>query len=443
MTQTLTTRRTFLGASGAAAATLAGLPVGWSPGWTERLSETIAAAQFAEPEEVARDETFWRGVRQAFALEPGLVNLNHGYSPSPGSVLDVLDRAVRRTNRAPLHFGHWPEDGPEPAREAVRRRAAALLGCEPEELALTRSATEALQIVQLGLVLRPADEVLSTSEDYWAMWNTWQQRVQRDGIIHTELRLAGPHPAPGEVVDLIKGAIKPRTRVLLISHVTWLTGHLLPLADICRAAREKGVLTIVDGAHGPGHVPVDVRAIGCDFYGASGHKWLMGPLGTGFLYARRELIKDVWPLTPAWGPRDDIRKFEWVGGQSTAPVLALAQALTFHEQLGTARKAARFRFLRRRWVDRLAAHPRIRLLTTADADRACGVGAFAVDGIEPVVLVRHLRERHRVLVRPFGATDYDGPPGVRVAPNVFNAAAEVDQFAQAVEEVLRSGLRSG
>ncbi len=286
----MSNRRAFLGVSAAAAAALTGL------------------------------EALWRGVRQAFVLDPGLVNLNHGYSPSPESVLNALEGTVRRINSAPLQFGHWPEEGPESAREAVRRRSAALLGCDPEELALTRSATEALQIVQLGLTLRAGDEVLSTDEGYWAMWNTWQQRVQRDGITHTVVPLGAPHPAPGEVVERFARAITPRTRVIMISHITWPTGHLLPVAEICRAARDKGVLTIVDGAHGPGQVPVDVRSLGCDFYGASGHKWLMGPLGTGFLYARRELVRDVWPLTPAWGSREDVRKFEWVGGQSTAPL---------------------------------------------------------------------------------------------------------------------------
>src|SRR2546428_8640470 len=150
-------RRTFLGAGvgAAAAAVLAGLPVDWLPQRMALLSEATAADESADPEAVAGDEAFWRGVRRAFALEPGLVNLNHGYSPNPESVLDALDRAVRRTSRAPLYFGHWPEEGPEPAREAVRRRAAVLLGCNAEELALTRSATEALQIVQLWLTLRP------------------------------------------------------------------------------------------------------------------------------------------------------------------------------------------------------------------------------------------------------------------------------------------------
>lgn len=438
-------RRTFLGVGvgAAAAAVLAGLPGDRGLPRMARLSEATAADESIDPETFAGDEAFWHGVRRAFALEPRLVNLNHGYSPNPESVLDALDRAVRRISRAPLSFGHWPEEGPEPARESVRRRAAVLLGCNAEELALTRSATEALQIVQLGLTLRPGDEVLSTSEDYWAMWNTWQQRVQRDGVIHAEVRLGAPHPPVGEVVERITKAITSKTKILLIPHVTWLTGHVLPVAEICRAARERGVLTIVDGAHGPGHMPVDVRALGCDFYGASGHKWLMGPLGTGFLYVRRELIRDVWPLTPAWGPREDIRKFEWVGGQSTAPVLALSDALTFHERLGVTRKAARFRFLRRRWTDRLGAQPRVRLLTSGDAGRACGIGSFAIDGIEPAALVRYLRERHRVLVRSFGVAEWDGPTGVRVAPNVFNSAAEVDRFAKAVEMAIRDGMPAG
>src|SRR6266581_2930525 len=427
-------RRSFLREGAVATAALA---AGWRPSWAERLDHALAALP-RDAQAVAENEAFWHDVRQSFTLEPGLVNLNYGYSPSPTAVLVTLERETVRTNRAPLYWGHWPESATDPRREDVRRRAAALLGCDPEELALTRSTTEALQIV---LDLRRGDEVLSTSEDYWAMWNTWQQRVHRDGIVYSEVALSAPYPAPGEILSRFERAITPRTRVVLLSHLTFLTGHIMPVRDICRMARARGVRTIIDGAHAPGHIPVNLRALECDYYGTSGQKWLMAPLGTGLLYVRRDLIRELWPLTPAWdNVQNDIRKFEWVGGQSLAPHVAMADALIFHERLGTECKAARLHYLKRRWAERLGQHPRIRIFTDLAAGRSCGLGSFAIDGIDPAVLANYLLQRHRILVFAFGRNQYEGPPGIRVAPNVFTSVQEIDRFADVVETVLRNGL---
>jgi len=185
-------RRAFLRQSARATAALA---VGWSPDTSQKLQEVLATGPVASAEATAADEGFWRKVRNAFNLEPGLVNLRHVYSPSPRVVIEALEREIERVNGAPSHLAGWPENGQEPRREALRRRAATLLGCDAEELALMRSATEALQTVQLGLDLRAGDEVLTTNEDYFSMSETWQQRVRRDRIICREVSLLGPYPS--------------------------------------------------------------------------------------------------------------------------------------------------------------------------------------------------------------------------------------------------------
>jgi isopenicillin-N epimerase len=133
--------------------------------------------------------------------------------------------------------------------------AAEALGCDPEELAITRSATESLQIAQLGIPLAPGDEVLSTREDYWSMWNTWQQRVEREGIVYREIDLGAPYPPTEEIVHRFEQAITPRTRVILFCQLAWVTGHILPVREICSMARSRGIQTIVDGAHGFGQIP--------------------------------------------------------------------------------------------------------------------------------------------------------------------------------------------
>jgi isopenicillin-N epimerase len=409
-------------------------------GWAERLDDAFQGASATTPQAVAEDEVFWEKVRQSFTLEPGLINLNHGYSPAPMGVVEAWVRESEHTNRAPLYWGRWPESATDPRREDVRRRAASLLGCTVEELALTRSTTEALQIVQLGLNLHRGDEVLSTSEDYWAMWNTWQQRVHRDAITYSEITLTAPYPSDEEIVDRFERVITPHTRVILFSHLTYLTGHIMPVREICKMARARGVRTIIDGAHAVAHIPVDLHTLGCDYYGTSGHKWLMAPLGTGFLYVRHELISELWPLTPAWDKiRDDIKKFEWVGGQSLAPHLAMAEALTFNERLGVERKAARLQYLKRRWAEHIVRNPRVRIFTDLSRARSCGLGSFTIDGIDAATLANYLLQNHRIMVFAFGRDQYDGPPGIRVAPNVFTSAREIDQFVDVLESVLRKG----
>lgn len=386
----------------------------------------------------ASDEAFWQSVRASFELDPRLTNLNHGLSPSPRYVQEALERESSSVNRAPLdHMRDWPAEG---RREEARIVAADALGCDAEELAITRSATESLQIAQLGIDLVPGDEVLSTREDYWAMWNTWEQRAQREGVVYREIDLGAPYPSTQEVVARFEEAITPRTRVILFSQLTWVTGHILPVKDICALARSRGIQTIVDGAHGFGHIPFRVSDLGCDYYGTSGHKWLQAPLGTGLLYVRKERIRDLWPMTPAWGEyREDIRKFEFVGSRSPAHHNAVADAVRFLRRLGVARKAARLHYLKRRWTEKLGRNERVHVITDPTFGRSCGIASFYVQGMDSELLVTHLRKRYAILVNaPEDA--YSGPRPVRVTPNVFTSAREIDAFVAAMDDVLRAGL---
>ena len=427
-------RRNFLraGATAGASLLLSCRHVGRTdldPMLTERAGDDPAATSV--------DEEFWRAVRGAFELKPGLVNLNHGVSPSPRDLHTALHAEMDEVNGAPtLFMRNWPAEG---RREEARSVAAEALGCHPEELAITRCATEGLVTAQLGIDLEPGDEVLSTSEDYWAMWNTWQQRVSRDGIVYRQLDFGAPYPADGEIVDRFERALTPRTRVILLSQMTWVTGHVLPIRDVCAMARRHGVLTIVDGAHGFGHFPFRVDELGCDLYATSGHKWLHAPLGTGLFYVRREIIPDVWPLTPADHERwqGDIRKFEFLGSRSPAHHNSIKDAVEFLNQIGVERKAARLHYLKRRWVESLRAYDRVQLVTDPAPGRSFGIASFHVEGVETASLAERLLKKHRILVA-VPEDGYSGPPVIRVAPNVFTSADEIDLFTEAVEEVLKA-----
>jgi selenocysteine lyase/cysteine desulfurase len=388
------------------------------------------------PDEVARDETYWRDVQQAFTLDRTLLNLNNGgSSPAPRVVLAALERAQDLANLTPAHYQARVL---EPGLETTRRLLAEELGCDRGEVALTRNASEALQIVQLGLDLAPGDEVLTTNQDYSRMLDTWSQRARRNGIRLVTIPFPVPLDDPERLVPLFARAITRRTKVIHFCHVTARTGQIFPAKSLCDLARQRGIQTIVDGAHSFAQLPFSVREIGCDYFASSLHKWLQAPTGTGVLFVGRERIRNLWPLQPA--PErlsDDIRKFEDVGTRPAAPHHAIAEAIAFHRAVGLEHKAARLRFLRDRWFPRLARHRRVRALTSTNPAASCGIASIRVLGIEPERLTAELWDRERIIVLPIWHRDYRG---IRVTPAIYTTPAEVDRFADALEQILREPI---
>jgi selenocysteine lyase/cysteine desulfurase len=397
------------------------------------LREAVARVEGRPPEEAAEDERLWAVVREMFDVDPELVNLNNGgVSPSPRMVQDALRRDLARANQAPA-YAMWSVL--EPEVENVRAGVAALFGCDAEEIAITRNACESLETVLFGFDLRPGDEVITTNQDYLRTLAALRQRERRDGIVVRALSFPVPPPSAADLVDRFRRAITPRTRVLLVSHMSFLTGQIFPVADICRMGREAGIEVVVDGAHALAQLPFRRDDLGCDYYGATLHKWVMAPHGTGMLYVRREKIERLWPLMapPPEMRTDDIRKFEQIGTHPAAVHNAAREALAFHEVLGTARKSARLRYLGDRWARRLARHPRVRLLTDLDPSMSCGLGTFSIEGMDPSALVEALWDRRRILVVAFAHEEFSG---VRVTPSFYTRPEDVDGFALETEKIL-------
>jgi selenocysteine lyase/cysteine desulfurase len=326
----------------------------------------------------------------------------------------------------------------EPQIEAVRQRLAASFGCDPEEMAITRNASEALEICIFGLDLKPGDEVLTTNQDYPRMLTSWRQRERREGIKLNFISFPVPPPSMDDLLTRFERAITPRTRVIQVCHITNLTGQIFPVKRICQLGRERGIEVIVDGAHAFAHFPFKHADLDCDYYGTSLHKWLLAPHGTGFLYVRKSKIAKLWPLMAADKKQDsDIRKFEEIGTHPAANHNAIAEALTFHEGIGPERKAARLRYLKDRWARRLEAQKGVRVLTPYDAQQSCGLALLSIEGMDHGKLGAHLWDRYRILVTPI---EHDEFKGVRVTPNVYTTIGEIDTFCDAVEKTLRSGL---
>ncbi|HEX6200693.1 MAG TPA: aminotransferase class V-fold PLP-dependent enzyme, partial [Thermoanaerobaculia bacterium] len=310
-------RRRFLGTVAAPAAALAATAAA-----TLRPARALAVAQTlathpGTPEDLAADETYWREAQQAFTVDRSLVNLNNGgVSPSPAVVQAAMKRHLDYSNEAPP-YTMWQVL--EPQREPVRQRLARFFGCDPEEVALTRNASEGLQICQNGFDLRAGDEVLTTTQDYPRMIDTFRQREAREGIVLRQIQIPVPVEDPAEVVRRFEEAITERTRLILVSHVINLTGQILPVREVVAMARRRDIPVIVDGAHALAHFDFKLSDLDCDYYGTSLHKWLFAPHGTGLLYVRREKITGLWPLTaPPEKLRGDIRKFEEIGTHPAA-----------------------------------------------------------------------------------------------------------------------------
>ncbi|UCE02127.1 MAG: aminotransferase class V-fold PLP-dependent enzyme [Candidatus Latescibacterota bacterium] len=427
-------RRSFLGALGTpvvAAAVVATLDPMRAARSLEALSSHTGAAS-----DVARDESFWFEVQQAYTCDRSLINFNNGgVSPAPAVVQEAMKRHLDYSNLAPAHT-MWHVL--EPQREPVRERLGRFFGCDPEEIALTRNASEGLQICQFGFDLEPGDEVLTTNQDYPRMINTFKQRERREGIKLVQFSIPVPAEDPEEIVRRFESHITSRTRVILMCHMINLTGQILPVKSVVEMARRRGIPVLVDGAHSFAHFEFTQKDLDCDFYATSLHKWLCAPHGTGLLYVRRDQIGKLWPLMAAAEKQDDdIRKFEEIGTHPAANYLAIAEALTFHQGIGSAHKSARLRYLRDLWAKRLIEHDRVRLHTSLKPEFSCALATVQVEGVDSVELARHLWREHRILVT---AIKHDEFEGIRVTPHVYSTVHEVDRFADVMEKVIRDGL---
>src|SRR6516162_8783328 len=387
------------------------------------------------PQEVARDEDYWTEIRNAFTIDRNVVNLNNGYvSPAPRPVQDALRRYLEYSDMGPWHTMINTLEGQV---EAVRRRLADTAGCDPEEMAITRNASESLEIAQMGIDLKRGDEVLTTNQDYPRMLTTFQQRERREGIVLKTISFPVPPPSMDDLYQRFERAVTPRTKMILLCHITNRTGQIFPVRRICQMAHARNIPVIVDGAHAFSHFPFKISDLDCDYYGTSLHKWTYAPVGTGFLYVRRSRIASTWSLM-ASGEKQagDIRKFEEIGTHPAANHNAISEALLFNESLGIDRKAARLRYLRDRWANRLAQNKKCRILHSADPAQSCGIGFLSFSpGVSGASLREALWNKYSILTTFMDHEEYNG---LRITPNVYTTLREIDIFADMVERELAS-----
>lgn len=426
-------RRTFVGALAAAGVTLPA----FRANAMQQLRRANAIAGDRAPLALADDELYWAQIQRAFDADRTMINLNNGgISPTPSHVLEQMIRDLKFTNELPVEH-MWRVL--EPRMESTRRDLARDFGCDPEEMAVVRNASEALETMIFGIDLKRGDEVLLTNQNYPRMITSWQQRVAREGIVLKQISFKVPPPNDEYIVEQFRKAITPRTRVIEVTHITNLTGQILPVRPIVDMARPMGIEVFVDGAHAFNHFPFTRDQLDCDFYGTSLHKWTHAPIGTGFLYVRKAKIPQLWSLMGSTeGNRANIRKYEEIGTHPQANFNAVSAALAFNRGIGADRKIARLRYLRDRWAKRLlAGSDRVKVLTPLESDRAGAICLFSVDGIDPGKLGGWLLSKHRIVTTPIGHPEFSG---IRVTPSVYTSVDEVDVFADAVLQAIAKGI---
>lgn len=431
-----TSRRTFLKSLGLGIGSIGVFGVS-SKEAKANIEKKIKEIKHLTPAQVVQDEDFWFRVQQAFNIDRSIINLNNGgVHPSPQIVIDAVHRYLDFANGAPV-YNEWQIL--RPRRELIRKKIADTFGCSPEEIALTRNVTEAMQISLLGLDLKPGDEVLTTTHDYPSMKNALYQREKREGIKVKTFPFPYPPKNLKVLADLFKRNITPKTKLILVCHITNLTGQIFPIKEICQMARKRGIEVVIDGAHSFGHFVYKQKDLDCDIYGANLHKWMMAPIGTGFLYVKKEKINKIWPLFPAPEPQgDDIRKFENVGTQPEYLKLAVGEALAFHHGIGAERKEERMRYLRNYWAKPLEKLPGVRILTSYDPAQSCGIGTFTVENMDLAKLTQVLFDKHKIYVISIKIPDEIS--GIRVTPSIYTTLRELDIFIEAVSYYIKNGL---
>ena len=435
----MTDRRTFIARTAVAVGTAALAPAELAAHAHARLrlrdavDAELRARADASPERLADDEPFWARVREGYALEPDVVNLDHGWTnPTPRAAVEHVARGVAALEALPAEriAKLWPEV----IDTSVRAAVAAVLGVPGSEFAFVRNATEALDTVILGVPLRAGDEIVCSAHDYYAMLDALEQRRARDGVVLRMVRPPLPALSLDALVEAYRAVIGPRTRLVLLTHPSNLSGQLLPARRIADLAHAAGAEVVVDGAQSLGLLDDPIRALDCDYYGASLHKWLGAPVGTGVLWMRPAHAAKVWPLIPPPPGTAGMGRFEWIGTAPDYVAAAVAPALALHASLGPARKAARLRYLGDRCRTRLAAAlPQARFYTAADPAMSCGLTTVEIPGADPKALQQRLRERDRILVQAM--TDNARAPeirGLRVSPNVYTTPEELDRFVAAM-----------
>jgi selenocysteine lyase/cysteine desulfurase len=397
----------------------------------DNLAELVKSVSAVSPAELAGEEDFWATIRKGYKLKPDFINLENGYyNFLPEQVLEKFIGHIREVNQQGSYYMRTVQFE---NKKAMAAKLAALAGCSPDELIITRNTTESLDMIIGGLDWKPGDEAVMAEQDYGAMLEMFKQVSKRFGVVNKIVSVPNHPKNDEEIVNLYASAITGKTKLLMVCHMINITGQLLPVRKICDMAHQKGVQVMVDGAHAIAHFKFRISDLNCDYYGSSLHKWLSVPLGAGLLFVKKDKIGSVWPLI-AEGERkpDDISRLNHIGTHPVHTDLTISDSIDFYNVIGVERKEARLRFLQNYWTSKVRDLPNVLLNTPADQTRCCGIANVGIKSMKPVELGDSLFKKYKIYTAPI---DGAGVYGCRITPNVYTTTEELDVLVKALTEL--------
>jgi len=403
------------------------------PVWARTAPQASAFA----PGAAGTGELFWKNVREQFVMPPDLGVLNAAnLCPSSRPVLETLRRETNSVDRDPSGQNRARLYG---EKESTRKALAEFLRVTPEEIVITRNTSEANNMVSSGLDLRAGDEVIVFADNHPSNLTAWYEKAKRFGFTVITIAQVNPHPGMEHYIAAYTTAITPRTKVLSFTHLTSSVGDLFPAKELCALARERGILSLVDGAQTFGLLDVNLADISPDFYTGSAHKWPCGARECGVLYINARAHKQIWPsIYSAYpGAVGISRTFEGFGQRDEATMIALREALEFQIKVGRAAIERRSRALAQQLIAGLSKLPDVKVWTSPNPKLNAAVVSFLPGSLNPQKLRQVLYETDRIGLAGRGGGDRGG---LRASPHFYNSPEEVDRLVGAVARYLKSGL---
>ncbi len=381
------------------------------------------------PSRIEDEETLWETVRSHYDLKPDYINLESGYYniiPQP-----TLQKFVGHIKQVNIEGSYYMRNQLNNDKLILRKRMAAWMDCDHEELVITRNTTESLDLIIAGYPWQKGDEAIYADQDYGAMKVMFEQVAARHGIVNKVVSVPNHPKSDDEIVALYESQITSKTKLIMVCHMINITGQILPIKKICAMAHKHGVEVMVDGAHCVGHFEYSLNDLDCDYYGSSLHKWLATPLGAGLLYINKKRTAKIWPLLADYiKDTSDIKRLNHIGTHPVHTNLAIHDAMDYLEWMGPLRKEKRLRFLQNYWTSALRTTPNVLINTPSDPARSCGIANVGIQGLKPALLAQKLLEDHQVFTV---AIDYANVQGCRISPNVFTTTDDLDHFIKAIK----------
>jgi selenocysteine lyase/cysteine desulfurase len=402
------------------------------------FSPLISASELSDFKPISKNLPFinnedelWKTVRSHYTLKDEYINLESGYYniiPNP-----ILDHFINHVKHVNIEGSYYMRKDLNKNKDRVTSELANLVGSTPDQIAITRNATESLDLVISGFPWKKGDEAIYAKQDYGTMKEMFEQISDRYGVVNKIISVPNHPKNDQEIVSLYESQITSKTKLIMVCHMINITGQILPIKKICEMAHRYGVEVMVDGAHCVGHFDFSIDDFNCDYYGSSLHKWLATPLGAGLLYVNKNKTHRIWPLL-ANGNTDksDIKRLNHIGTHPVHTDLAISNSIDYIKWIGMERKENRMRFLQRYWSDQLRNVKNVVVNTPIDMQRSCGIGNVGLTNMSPSKMEKLLFDKYNIFTV---AIDYANVKGCRISPNIFTTTEELDTFVEAVKEM--------